>query len=279
MSGEPISLRAAADQLGLHYMTVYRYVRTGRLAATKRGGQWFVDPADLASLGASAADDAPKKRTVRTNAAAHLESRLLVADEAGAWGVVTQALTSGAEPEEIHLKLLIPAMRAVGERWADGEIEVFDEHQATVIATRITARLGPRFHRRGRTRGRIVVGLPSGDGHALATAIISDLLRGRGYDVTDLGADTPPGSFLDAIGPPGADPPVVGVVVSSSNVSNLDQAAATVAAVKESRPNLTVALGGLGVPSEAEADRCGADIWAADVEGLLARLDELAPEA
>ena len=30
-----ISLQEAADQLGVHYMTVYRYVRHGRLPARK----------------------------------------------------------------------------------------------------------------------------------------------------------------------------------------------------------------------------------------------------
>ncbi|MDA8269090.1 MAG: helix-turn-helix domain-containing protein [Actinomycetota bacterium] len=33
-----IGLQQAADRLGVHYMTVYRYVRTGRLPATKVGG-------------------------------------------------------------------------------------------------------------------------------------------------------------------------------------------------------------------------------------------------
>ena len=43
-----ISLQEAADALGVHYMTAYRYVRTGRLPAVKDGAEWRVDPADLA---------------------------------------------------------------------------------------------------------------------------------------------------------------------------------------------------------------------------------------
>ena len=45
-----ISLQEAADELGVHYMTAYRYVRTGRLPAVKEGAEWRVDPADLALL-------------------------------------------------------------------------------------------------------------------------------------------------------------------------------------------------------------------------------------
>lgn len=275
MPAESISLRAAAEQLGLHYMTVYRYVRTGRLAATKKGGQWFADPADVAAL----VDDADHGRAagVRTRTAGQLEDRLLAADEAGAWAVVSQALTSGAEPTEIHLRMLIPAMRSIGDRWEDGEIAVFDEHQATVVAARVTARLGPRFHRRGRARGHVVIGLVSGDTHALTTAIIADLLRGRRFEVTDLGADTPTESFLEVLESSTADLPLIGVVISSSTTQGFNQATATVAAIRASRPNVAIALGGAGVPGRVEAEAAGATIWSPDVEGLLDSFDELAP--
>lgn len=275
MPAESISLRAAAEQLGLHYMTVYRYVRTGRLAATKNGGQWFADPADVAAL--AKGPDPGRAAGVRTRTAGQLEDRLLAADEAGAWAVVSQALTSGAEPTEIHLRMLIPAMRSIGDRWESGEIAVFDEHQATMVASRVTARLGPRFHRRGRTRGQVVIGLVSGDTHALTTAIIADLLRGRRFDVTDLGADTPIESFLEVIETSPADAPLIGVVISSSHTENFDQAIATVAAIRAGRPNLVIALGGAGVPGRVEAEAAGATIWSPDVEGLLDSFDELAP--
>ena len=38
-----ITLQEAADRLGVHYMTAYRYVRTGRMPATRaraRSGGW-----------------------------------------------------------------------------------------------------------------------------------------------------------------------------------------------------------------------------------------------
>lgn len=275
MAADSISLRAAAEHLGLHYMTVYRYVRTGRLAATKQGGQWFVDPLDLEALVNS--DEPDRSEGVRTRAARQLEDRLLVADEAGAWSVVSHALTSGAEPAEIHLRMLIPAMQSIGQRWAQGEIAVFDEHQATVVASRITARLGPRFHRRGTVRGHVVVGLVSGDLHALTTAIIADLLRDRRFEVTDLGADTPAESFLEVMEAESLDHPLAGVVISCTTNATFEQAKETIAAIRARRPNAPVALGGAGVPSRVEAEAAGATIWADDVEGLLDQFEELTP--
>ena len=45
-----VGLREASDVLGLHYMTVYRYVRTGKLAARREGGDWLVRRSDLEAL-------------------------------------------------------------------------------------------------------------------------------------------------------------------------------------------------------------------------------------
>lgn len=45
-----IGLREAGGVLGVHYMTVYRYVRTGRLAARREGGDWLVHRAEVEAL-------------------------------------------------------------------------------------------------------------------------------------------------------------------------------------------------------------------------------------
>ena len=46
-----LGLQEVADRLGVHYMTAYRYVRTGRLPATRIGAQWWVDPQRPSSRG------------------------------------------------------------------------------------------------------------------------------------------------------------------------------------------------------------------------------------
>jgi excisionase family DNA binding protein len=44
VSATGISLRDAAERLGVHYMTAYRDVRTGRLPASRNGVRWRIDP-------------------------------------------------------------------------------------------------------------------------------------------------------------------------------------------------------------------------------------------
>ena len=40
MADDVLTLHEAAEELGVHYMSAYRYVRLGLLDATKRGGVW-----------------------------------------------------------------------------------------------------------------------------------------------------------------------------------------------------------------------------------------------
>ncbi len=177
-------------------MTAYRYVRTGRLPARREGVQWMVDPGELAKM-RSPERTTRGHGTVRSEGPAKLAARMVAGDEAGAWGVVEAALASGVEAADVYLDLLVPALEVVGDGWAAGELSIADEHRATAIALRLVGRLGPRFARRGRKRGTVVVGAPAGEQHALPSAILADLLRGVGFEVLDMGANTPAASFVE----------------------------------------------------------------------------------
>ncbi|MFZ4519714.1 MAG: B12-binding domain-containing protein [Microthrixaceae bacterium] len=268
----PLGLREAAERLGVHYMTAYRYVRSGRLPATKVGDEWRVDPDDVAHFRRDAAASSARSTGAAAPAAApgparrsahrdRLEARLLAGDEAGAWGVVETAMAGGAEPSEVLTELLSPAMHHIGERWAAGELPIAEEHRASAVANRLIGRLGPRFARPGRRRGTVVLGSVAGDRHSLPTAILSDLLRGAGFDVMDLGADTPPESFVDA-GRQAGRLAAVGLCVSAPDV--LDDVAAQVDEVRDGLPGVPVLVGGGAVADEAVARALGSDGFAAD---------------
>ena len=116
---------------------------------------------------------------------------LLAGDEPGAWNVVEGALATGYTPSELYLDLLAPTLREIGDRWERGDISVRGEHAVTAVATRLIGRVGPRFLRRGRRLGTVVVGSAPGDPHALPVAMLADILRGHSFDVADLGANVP----------------------------------------------------------------------------------------
>ncbi|MGB5760017.1 MAG: helix-turn-helix domain-containing protein, partial [Acidimicrobiales bacterium] len=54
-----LTLDDVAAQLGVHYQTVYRWVRAGRLAASKVHGTYVVRPDDLAAFIAARNAPAP----------------------------------------------------------------------------------------------------------------------------------------------------------------------------------------------------------------------------
>jgi len=255
-----LSVKECAERLGVHYMTAYRYIRLGRLPATKVAGEWRVLPGDLEAL---LADEAAPIERGSVDWSARLEDRLMAGDAGGAWSVVESALASGVSPEDIYVRLLGPALRRIGEGWHEGTVSVAEEHQATAAATKIIGRLGPRFSRRGRRRGKVVLGTPPGERHGLGVAIVADLLRGAGWEVIELGADIPIDEFVSAVSKAA---PVAAVAISLSNTVVLDVATELIHAIKDAAL-VPVVVGGPAVTAETAHD-LGADGWASD--GLTA---------
>jgi excisionase family DNA binding protein len=268
-----LTLQEAAEHLGVHYMTAYRYVRLGVLPAHKVGGAWQVAAADLASFREGSELAPAPEPGVRRRApwATRLEARLVAGDSRGAWGVVEAALAAGADLDEIYLEVISPAMRSIGSRWADGELDISVEHRATGIAFRLLGRLGPRFARRGRSRGTVVLGAPMGERHSLPVAMLSDLLRGEGWEVSDLGADLPAASFVGSVL---STPGLVAVGVSVTSPESLPSAAALIEALHVAVPTVPVVVGGAAVQDHEHALALGATGWASSAVALAALLTD-----
>jgi excisionase family DNA binding protein len=261
-SSDTLTLQEAADRLGVHYMTAYRYVRLGRLPAHKSAGTWEVAAADVEAF---RHDTDPVRRPRRADWARRLEARLVEGDEAGAWGVVESALASGMEPAGIYTEMLGPALVSVGQRWYDGEISVAVEHLASAVALRIVGRLGPRFARKGRSRGRVVVTTPEGELHGIPAAMLSDLLRAAGFEVTDLGVDVPSEALAGMI--ERSERPTA-VCISATRAESDRQIKRAVKAVRAST-DAPILVGGAAVADADHAKSLGADGWAADGPGAV----------
>ena len=280
---DDLTLQAAADVLGVHYMTAYRYVRLGLLPAVKVGGTWRVAPADLDVFrsGGPMGPQLDGGSRRRAPWAERLEARLLAGDARGAWGVIEAALAAGAELEEIYLDVLSPAMGAIGDRWERGELDVSLEHRASGIAMRLVGRLGPRFVRRGRTRGVVVLGAPAGERHALPVALLADLLRQQGWEVSDLGADVPDESFVHAVL---TTPDVVAVGVSVTAETSLESARRAFGALRAARSEtpalsgVSLVVGGRAIAGAELGLDLGADLVALDARGFAVLLDQVRAE-
>ncbi len=257
---QTVTLHEAAEQLGLHYMTVYRYVRTGKLPATQEGLIWRIRVSDVKALEDSRATgpgSRPRRKTP-PNTGRALEARLLAGDSAGAWWLIESRLGGGLDPTGVVTTLLTPALRSIGARWANGDVSVADEHRATAVAQRIIGRLGLQFGRPGRSRGTVIVAAPAGDLHTLPVAMVADLLRWRAFDVVELGANTPFGALAET-----ADKTdrLVAVGIASTTVGLDAEVSRSFEELRAIGRSTTTLLGGSAIRSAAHARALGADIW------------------
>jgi MerR family transcriptional regulator, light-induced transcriptional regulator len=106
---------------------------------------------------------------------------------------------------------LFPSLTALGEGWAQGQIDVAGEHMASQAVHR---RLSAAFDAAGsRTRGpSVVVGLPPGSLHELGALAFATTAKRRGLNAIYLGSDVPVDSWVAAVAAVSADAAVLAVV-------------------------------------------------------------------
>ena len=184
---------------------------------------------------------------------------MLAGDTVGAWAVVEAAMASGAEPEQVYAEILGPVMVSIGDKWESGDIDIEDEHLASAVAGRIIGKLGPRFARRGRTRGVVVATTPPGERHGFGVAMVADILRGRGFEVLELGPDLPTDRLIAALGKVSG---LVAVCLSVVSGDHLGSCAEVITALKAEFPETPVLVGGSAIGSSSTAMALGADGYA-----------------
>lgn len=266
--GRLVTLQEAADELGVHYMTAYRYVRSGQLHASKQDGRWVVDTVDLEAFTQRDRSSPAGRRLPVEERRNRLRARLLAGDGPGAWAIVEDALRASVEPGDVLTEIILPIMNDIGREWHAGQVTIAQEHTATAVARRLVARLGPVDARRGRRRGAVVLGALSTDHHDLGVAVLANLLGGDGYEARDLGGNVPLEAFVETVA---AMDRVVAVVLSWSAPGREAVMRETVEGLRTL--DLPVIVGGPAAEREA-VEETGA-LHAASMVEALELLDQL----
>jgi methanogenic corrinoid protein MtbC1 len=117
----------------------------------------------------------------------------------------------------------------------------------------------------GKTRGTVILGGSAGELHGLPITVVTNVLRSRGWEVLELGPNTPVADLIEAVG---RTDRLRAVEVSVGSDAAKESAARAVAAVRHRFP---LASG----PGDAMvARRLGADAWAPDADQLDALLSD-----
>jgi excisionase family DNA binding protein len=217
-----VDLRTAADELGVHYQTVYRWVREGSLAAVKRGVVYEVEPEEVDRFRSrrSTPTPPPARTVVRSwaNQVDRLYDALVLGDDVTARQTVDRLHEGGAGVVELCERLFTPALKRLGDSWARGRITVADEHRAAAMCARLLPRISE--YPRGRPRGVAMVTTTPGEAHELPGMMASMALRADRWRVHHLGTQLPHDQLGALIKREGADL----VVLSVTSPSGLAEA-------------------------------------------------------
>lgn len=192
-----LDLQHAADALGVHYQTAYRWVRNGRLPARLVAGRYLVERADLERSDGQRHKPAvprPPSRRRLLHQVERMHEALLAGDEAEARRICQRLTGDGTKVVDLVQTVIAPALRRIGEAWHDGNLPIWAEHRASTTVERVLAELSP--NPRGRRRGVIAVAAVTGDHHSLPTTMAAVALREANWHVHHIGADTPPDELL-----------------------------------------------------------------------------------
>lgn len=182
-------------------------------------------------------------------------------DPRGARAVVEALIDTGQPARDIYMDVLGPALVEVGRQWQQAHITVAHEHLATATTKVIMARLAPLVGQPPPNGRRIVLACSPGELHGVGLRMVADFLEGDGWEVLELGADTPTEDLVAIVS--SERPDAVGLSTALS--LHLADAAATVGRLKALDPAPLVLVGGAAYGDDAElAARVGADGYAAN---------------
>ncbi len=151
-------------------------------------------------------------------------------------------------------------MSRLGEKFAGGECFIPELMFGGMVMKNVMAQLGPELGKAQASEpvGKAVIGTVQHDVHDIGKDILIMMLRGVGFEVIDLGVDTPPEKFVEAIRQ--HQPAVVGLSLLLTTC--FKSVTATVEAIKEAglRDSVTILLGGAAA-SEMLKDNTGCDFY------------------
>jgi methanogenic corrinoid protein MtbC1 len=185
-----------------------------------------------ASATASRSPDQPDPIRAFVDAAAELDTRGLEQ--------VLDAMFAAGTFEHVADRLILPALTALGEAWANARVSVAGEHAASHAVLR---RLAAAFQAAGRAVSAgdaVLVGLPPGARHELAALAFAVAGRRAGLPIVYLGADLPVADWVAAARNSRPRAAVIGVPTAA----DVDTGVAVGEALARLRPRVLIAVGG-----------------------------------
>ena len=194
-------------------------------------------------------------------------------DIATAVAETQKALDSGVSVDEILNNGLIATMDEVGENFSKGTIFVPQMLRSAKTMQECMKLLQPLFKDGGvSAKGKVLIGTVKGDLHDIGKNLVSMMLEGAGFTITDLGVDVPPEKFVQKIQE--IDPDIL--AMSALLSTTMPSMPLTVEAIKSAgvRDKVKIMIGGAPV-TQKYADEIQADAYASDAGSAVNKAKSL----
>ncbi|MFP4175672.1 MAG: B12-binding domain-containing protein [Candidatus Brocadiia bacterium] len=202
---------------------------------------------------------------------------LLQADYPGASEMLEDLVSEGGSLENVCENYIRPIMYRIGALWAEGEVNVAEEHLVTAIMSRIMSRYYARSFPEGKHNCGAVVASVTDEFHELGARLVADMLELDGWDVVFLGSDVPGEDLIHVV--ERRSPKIV--ALSTTLPYNLLKLEELISGLQKFRTSndLRIITGGLPFMIDPEAaDRLDVDGWACSGPGAVALAAELRGE-
>jgi len=184
-----------------------------------------------------------------------------------------QALNEGLSPAKILDDGLLAGMDKVGRDFKAGDLfvpEVLIAARAMHAAMDVLKPLltDAKVH----SAGKMVIGTVQGDLHDIGKNLVAMMMEGAGFEIIDLGTDTSPERFVEAVRE--EKPDLLGM--SALLTTTMPMMKTTIEALEEAglRHRVKVMVGGAPV-TQAWAEEIGADGYAPDAASAVDKAKEL----
>jgi len=184
-----------------------------------------------------------------------------------------KGLDEGKDAEDIMNSALVPAMDVVGEQYDKGEKYVPEMLLSAHAMKAAMELLRPLLVESGvKMKGTVAMGTVEGDLHDIGQNLVGMMLEGAGFEVINLGAETPAEAFVNAVKE--KKPDIIGM--SALLTTTMLHMPEVIDALKENglREQVKVMIGGAPVTQEY-ADEIGADGYAPDAASATKLADRL----
>jgi 5-methyltetrahydrofolate--homocysteine methyltransferase len=187
---------------------------------------------------------------------------------------LTQSLLdNGVSPQTVLNDGLIVGMTVVGEQMRCGEMYLPEVLQSASVMHAAMGILKPHLLSGGvKPIGRVVLGTVKGDMHDIGKNLVGIMLQGAGFEIIDLGINTPPEKFVEAIQT--HQPKVVGMSAMLTTTMLVMKKNLEVMTAAGVRSQVKIIVGGAPI-TQRFTDEIGADGFAKDAVSAVDKVKEL----